>query len=863
MYNAAERMEPAMAIPAFSKSKKIVATNLLMLFLAMTNLLRAGVQKTASAQEVLPVLEFPEAGLDDTSTYRGYTTRFFRDSAGNTLQIYISQNNGRVVNLWADAANESIAFTARDAAGQPATLTWGSPAAKMTSDGKMRYVEYSLSSNSSVLEVGLFVLNTMRLERDFQYFKQHTLPFDSEPFIAEGFTQLIRDIERLPPNVQGRHLGLLNATSLAEIRSRLLPQTKLRAQSSGLVEQPTFDGKNHLSLELYVDSGRATIDVSQNKISIHSLRGQPIVLGIKVGTDSPALKPLQRNEIFNSDFFQFYEHVKSEHDSSMRSSGATGKDLVGDERRPRFKRLERQVKSMELMSAQEKLLAGLPNYATYFGRDMMMSALMLEPVWQPAMLEHVIASVLRKLSPSGEVSHEEGLGNQAIRENAAQYNKLMAAYFQQKSQGDNAAANKILAMAEKVLGNLQTVTENYHMVDDDFQLSVLTARYLARTEIPVARKREFLRGNSGKDDGISRLALLIRNLLYVAQISRSYVSQPVAENLISFKKLDQHRWHSGSWRDSGVGYANGRFAMDINGVWVPKALESIEKILTALREIGFSSDDLQKLVPELHDTQLFEYAQKPEILRQAIKTWRNAVRHFEVHLPPQEVQRRVRAKLHSLSEEERSYWEKAIAKSAAGKEGVQFLALALDEKGQPLPVANTDVVSWLFLENLTEKILQGEIKSGDVLDRLKIFGMSYPVGLFLEGVGPVVANDAYADSVVWKNFERDHYHSPRVVWGREVNQLFLGLSKQILAAYNADGQIKDASLDSYVKELRALLNQTHTAVEASGLKHNELWSYRIANAALLPARYASTTDIQLWNLTDLAVQFMLARVAKL
>jgi hypothetical protein len=359
------------------------------------------------------------------------------------------------------------------------------------------------------------------------------------------------------------------------------------------------------------------------------------------------------------------------------------------------------------------------------------------------------------------------------------------------------------------------------------------------------------------------LALLIRNLLYVAHISSSYVAQPVAENLVSFQKLDQQRWHSGSWRDSGVGYANGRFAMDINGVWVPNALKSIEKILTALREIGFSIDDLQSVAPELHGTKLIEYAQKPETLQQAIKAWRSAIRHFEVHLPPQEVQRRVRAKLHWLPEEERTYWENVIAKNAADKENVEFLALSLDGKGQPIPAANTDVVSWLFLENITERILQGEIKSSDVLERLKIFGMSYPVGLFMEGVGPVVANDVYADSVVWKNFERDHYHSPRVIWGREVNQLFLGLSKQILAAYDAEGRIKDASLDSYVRELRALLNKTHAAVEASGLKHNELWSYRIVNKTLLPARYATTTDIQLWNLTDLAVQFMLARVAKL
>ena len=34
-----------------------------------------------------PVLAFPEAGLDDPAAYRGYQTRFFRDAAGNTLQV--------------------------------------------------------------------------------------------------------------------------------------------------------------------------------------------------------------------------------------------------------------------------------------------------------------------------------------------------------------------------------------------------------------------------------------------------------------------------------------------------------------------------------------------------------------------------------------------------------------------------------------------------------------------------------------------------------------------------------------------------------------------------------------------------------
>lgn len=807
----------------------------------------------AIAQEAHPVLEFPQVGLDDTSTYRGYATRFYQDSEGNTVQIYINQNNGRVMNLWADAANESMSFTARDSAGQPAIVEWDSPKAKVTSAGKTRYVQYSLLSKTPSLDVGLFVLNTMRIERDFQYFKRHTLPFDSEPFIAKELTDLIGSLERLPANVRDRHLALLNAESLDELRARLIPQIKRQSTSLVVVEHPTFDGKNHLSLEMNVDSEQASIDVWRDKISIHSLRDKQIRLTIKVGTDSPSLTPLQSKDIFNNDFFRFYDRVKSEHDSLL-STSSTDKRLL------RFKRLQRQVKSMELMSSQEKLLAGLPNYATYFGRDMMMSALMLEPVLRPEMLEHVIASVLKKLSPTGEVSHEEGLGGQAIRENAAKYNKLIEEYIQQKTE-DDAAANKILKDAEKLLGNLQAVTENYHMVDDDFQLPVLTARYLTSTNISNDRKRAFLQSSSSPEDETSRLTLLMRNLLYVAKVSRSYVENPVTENLISFRKLDGQHWHAGSWRDSRVGYANGRYAMDINAIWVPKALESVEKIFAIFRDLGISIDDLQTSAPELRDTKLVEYARNPNVLHQAIKTWLGAMRHFEVNLSPQEVQQRVQAKIDWLPEEERTYWQAVLAKSGADKEGIEFLAIALYESGQPIPVANTDDATWLFLENVTEEVLKSEIKPEEVIKRLKIFVLPYPVGLFLDGVGPVVANDAYASPEVWENFERDLYHSPRVVWGREVNLLFLGLAKQILAAYDSEGQIKDTSLDSYVQKLRGILDKTLTAVEASGLKHNELWRYRIAGENLLPARYATTTDIQLWNLTDLAVQFLLERIS--
>ena len=135
--------------------------------------------------------------------------------------------------------------------------------------------------------------------------------------------------------------------------------------------------------------------------------------------------------------------------------------------------------------------------------------------------------------------------------------------------------------------------------------------------------------------------------------------------------------------------------------WVPKALESIEKIIAVFSQIGFSIEDLQSVAPEIHNTKFIEYARDPKLLRRASKTWEGAARFFEVRLNPEEGQKRVQAKLQWLSEEERDYWAKVIRNNSVGTEGIEFLALSLDDKGNPIPVANTDPATWLFLDNFS------------------------------------------------------------------------------------------------------------------------------------------------------------------
>ncbi len=745
-------------------------------------------QMAAPADTMPPYLAFPESGLDDPAAYEGYATRVYQDASRNAFQVYLKGSTGRVVNLWADAANESVGFTVRDSSGKPAELAWGSPGAVVARSAHTRSVSYVVELPSPV-RVGLLLLGSMRVERDLQYAARDTLPLDATPFPQPELSELIDRIARLKPAEQARHLSLLGVKKIDALRARLRPSVTMKVGDTAWVvrvEQPSFDGKNHLWLALEGDTRETVPALSGSTVTIRRPAGGPVRLTIRITTDAPALTPLGRAEIFNDEFHRFLAQVRADTAHPLQ-----------------FRRLEREVRGVELLSYREKLMAGLPNFATYFGRDMLMTAILMQPVWAPAMSEHVVASALGKLSPAGDVSHEEALGGQAIRENAAEYNRLVFA-------GQ-------LARARALLGRLAATRENYIMVDDDFQLPVVAARYLADPRVPADRKRDFLRAQR-------HLARLVSNLAFVARQATPYVHDPVATNLVSFPRAPDGGggWLATSWRDSRAGYGGGRFAMDVNAIWVPHALEAVGTIFDALKQLG--------VMPVIHEGPLAAYARDRALLQQAVTTWRDAERHFRVALAPKDVSDRVAARLRWLPPPEREYWNNVAQRAGAPADTLRFLALSLDASGRPIPIVNTDPAMLLLVDSLGR-------------DRtLELIGpviQPYPWGLFVDGLGPLVANDAYATRDVWEAFRRDRYHSPFVVWGRDVNALLAGLARQ-----------RGNGLDTTVSRIEA-------AVDRSGLRHAELWSYTIENGRLVPSRYGTSSDVQLWSLTDLAVQYLL------
>src|SRR5438876_878570 len=650
------------------------------------------VAQTATQDTVRPYLAFPEPGLDDPAAYEGYATRVYQDASHNAFQVYLKGNTGRVVNLWADAANESVGLTVRDSSGRPAELAWGSSGAVVTGSAHTRSVSYALELPSTV-RVGLFLLGSMRVERDFQYAGRDSLSLGTPAFPQSELAELIDHIAKLKTPERARHLSLL---------------------------------------------GLKTIDAL------------------------------------------------------------------------RVRRLEREVRGVELLSYREKLMAGLPNFATYFGRDMLMTALLMQPVWAPAMSEHVVASALGKLSPTGDVSHEEALGGQAIRENAAEYNRLVSA-------GQ-------LARARALLAHLAATRENYIMVDDDFQLPVVAARYLADPRVSADRKRDFLRTGQ-------HLARLVSNLAFVVRKAAPYARDPVATNLVSFPRAPDGHWISASWRDSRAGYGGGRAAMDVNVIWVPHALEAVGTILDALKQLG--------VTPVIREQPLAAFARDRAALQRAVTSWKGAERHFRVALARKDVSERVAARLRWLPSAEGEYWNNVAQRTGAPADTLRFLALSLDGAGRPIPIVNTDPAMLLLVDSL------GPDRTLELIGPIML---PYPWGLFVDGLGPVVANDAYATRDVWEAFRRDRYHSTTVVWGRDVNALLAGLARQ-LPAGDVGAQ--------HAAPLGDAVHRITDAVDHSGLRHAELWSYAIENGRLVPSRYGTSSDVQLWSLTDLAVQYLL------
>lgn len=321
---------------------------------------------------------------------------------------------------------------------------------------------------------------------------------------------------------------------------------------------------------------------------------------------------------------------------------------------------------------------------------------------------------------------------------------------------------------------------DYKMIDDDFLLPIVAADYLLATPAGRRRAADFLARKtvSGEDYG----AALVRNFRFVVLAASAFARDPEWRNLVALKPgVDV-----GNWRDSEDGLGGGRFPYDVNGVLVPAALAAIERF----RDSGI----LEEYVGPNADAAISRAG------RFAVTWQRHAPRFFVASLPSDTARDQVARYARRIG------IRSTPALEALGENPVSFHAVALDEAGAPVPILNSDEsFALLFLDMAPERVEH-------IVTTLM---RPFPAGL-MTGVGPVVANPAYAADDLEPEFGRDRYHGT-VIWSWQQAVLATGIARQLERA--------DLTASACAALLRAREHLDSAMARAHAVRGSELWSW--------------------------------------
>jgi hypothetical protein len=372
---------------------------------------------------------------------------------------------------------------------------------------------------------------------------------------------------------------------------------------------------------------------------------------------------------------------------------------------------------LNFLSYQEKFTAGSWRFNTYFGRDTLMSVRLLMPVLTPRAIQAGLGAVLTRLSPRGEVAHEEDIGEFAIL--------------------DHLRASGLKSDAP---------TFNYNMIDGSFMLAPVAAEWLLNDERGRSRSQEFLAHMDSRYGEPPRTfgADLVSNLKFVLQGAAKFADDPRAQNLISLKP----GFSAGQWRDSNDGLGGGRLPYDVNAVFVPAALDAAQRF--------FESGLLDPYLGTA-DRGIFSRAES------MARIWRDkAGALFDVTLPSATVREditRYAADL-NLSDD--------AALRSVGNSPVRFHALSLSADAKSIPIVHSD-------EGF--ELLFGHPSSAALRQALTAIMRPFPAGL-LTDVGIVVANPVYATSAIQSQLTSSAYHGT-VIWSWQQAVLAAGLQRQL------------------------------------------------------------------------------------
>jgi hypothetical protein len=374
---------------------------------------------------------------------------------------------------------------------------------------------------------------------------------------------------------------------------------------------------------------------------------------------------------------------------------------------------------LTFLSYQEKFLAGSWRFNTYFGRDTLMSVRLLMPALTPEAVDAGLGAVLTRLSPQGEVAHEEDIGEFAILDHLRAGTKSDAPVF------------------------------DYKMIDSTFMLAPVAAEWLLDDRQGRSRAAQFLARTDGRRGEASRLmgADLVANLKFVLQAAAKFADDPRAPNLIALKPGVP----VGQWRDSNTGLGGGRFPYDVNAVFVPGALEAagrffagglLDPYLGPADRAVFSRAGTMAKIWRAHAAALFDVSVPSATARKAITGYASAL---------------------NVSDE--------AALRSVGNSPVRFHALSLTAEAKPIPIVHSD-------EGF--ELLFGRPSPAALRQAMAALMRPFPAGL-LTDVGVVVANPVYATSAIQAELTQNAYHGT-VIWSWQQAVLAAGLQRQLRRA---------------------------------------------------------------------------------
>jgi len=324
---------------------------------------------------------------------------------------------------------------------------------------------------------------------------------------------------------------------------------------------------------------------------------------------------------------------------------------------------------------------------------------------------------------------------------------------------------------------------DYGMVDDDFLLAPLAARWLLDDERGRARATEFLASKGA--DGRRRGNDLARNLLWVVERARPFAQEPRAGNLVGIKPERM----TGNWRDSEQGLGRGRYAYDVNAALVPSALAAAARLTTSGLLNEYLDADVRRALAQA-DAQARMWSTKAPAL-------------FAVEFPAKQAQAEIKAYAASVGVDGNA------GLRALEDRPLAFNALSLDEQGAPIPILNSDEGFRLLLTDPTPA----------EMEKILAIMRPFPAGL-ITGVGLVVANPALAGSELEGEFSRFAYHGT-VIWSWQ----------QALLAAGIERQLRRRELPAATRaQLRQAREQLWSVIDSSrDLRTSELWSWSFAS----------------------------------